>query len=250
MKIKKLGLVVLFIVLSGSACGWKKLTPTAISQRPNNGNNYIVLLHGLWNSSERMEKFESYFDEKGYQVLNIDYPSTKYPIGVLDAKFLKPAIESIQAKKDQKIHFITHSLGGLVLRHYLTHNVLPQIGQVVMMSPPNHGSQIADLLLKGSIAQKLAGPAAMELRTVNNDFFKKLGPINYNLGIIAGNKSYSSNTDRHLPGVDDGMVTISSMKLKGMKDFVILNEHHRGLTRNQKAMEQSEHFLRTGRFFH
>lgn len=250
MKVAKktvLGFAILVMMVS---CGWKKLTPSKISQMTNNGEDYVVLIHGLWNSSNRMDDFEDYFSEKGYQVLNIDYPSTEYPIEELDRKFLQPLVESIPAKENQQIHFITHSLGGLVLRHYLTFNRPLQMGQVVMLSPPNHGSELADLLLKRPLAQKLAGPAAMELRTVDNQFFQKLGPIDYSLGIIAGNKSYTRSTEKYLPGSDDGMVAITSMKLKGMTDFVVLNEHHRGLTRNQEAMQQAEHFLRSGRFRH
>jgi len=250
MKNAKRNLVVLFMLLAGVSCGWQKLTPTTISEHPNNGRDYIVMIHGLFNSSERMEDFEDYFAGKGYQVLNIDYPSTKYPIEELDKKFIKPMIDAIPVTESQKIHFITHSLGGLVLRHYLTHNRPPQLGQVIMLSPPNHGSELADLLLKRRLVQRVAGPAAMELRTLDNRFFQKLGPIDYPLGIIAGNKSYTRSTERHLPGMDDGMVAISSMKLKGMKDFIILNEHHRGLTRNLEAMEQANHFLKNSRFKH
>lgn len=247
--IKRL-LPVLFTLVAVVSCGWGKLNPDKVSRMSNSGGDYVIMIHGLFNSSSRMDRFEEYFKERGYQVLNIDYPSADYPVEELSQKYLKPIVDSISVAEEQDVHFITHSLGGLVLRHYLTHNNPPGLGRVVMLSPPNHGSELADLFLKRSLARKIAGPATMELRTENNGFFEKLGPIDYNLGIIAGNKSYTRGTDRHLPGADDGMVAIDSMKLEGMTDFIILNEHHRGLTRSIDAMKQAEYFLKNRQFNH
>lgn len=250
MKLKKSLLLLIILGSTFIACSHKPLTPDHVSQISNNGNDYIVLIHGLMNSSRRMGKFEAYFSQKGFQVLNIDYPSNKYPIETLSDQYLKPVVEAIPLNPGQKVHFITHSMGGLLLRYYLSTHSFDQVGHVVMISPPNHGSEWADLLLKSKSARKVAGPAAFELRTRDNDFFKKLGPIQFKLGIIAGKKSYGKHADRYLPGEDDGMVTVKSMKLKGMLDFIVLNEHHRGLTWNQEAMLQSYAFIQNSRFHH
>lgn len=248
MKIKKPLLLPLLVAILAIACSQKPLTPVDVSKLTNTGSDYVILVHGLFNSSRRMDKFEDYFSQQGFQVLNIDYPSNKHPIEILSEDFLKPVVEAIPLQAHQKIHFITHSMGGLVVRYYLSEYDLKNIGQVVMISPPNHGSEWADLLLESTSAQKVAGPAALELRTQENDFFDKLGPIRFNLGIIAGKKSYGKVADKYLPGEDDGMVTVESMKLRGMKDFIILDEHHRGLTKNPEAMAQSYTFIQNSRF--
>lgn len=243
--------VILFILLNIfiASCS-TTLTPEKVSKVKNNGNDYVIMLHGLWNSSSRMEDFEEYFLKKNYQVFNLDYPSTEFQIEKLDTKYLKPIIESVPLHTGQKIHFITHSMGGLLLRHYLTHNELPQLGRVVMISPPNHGSEWADILDNHPVIKSMVGPAANELKTRNNTFLNKLGAVDYHLGIIAGDKSYTDMTEEFLPGADDGMVPVSRMKVRGMKDFIILHDHHRGLTWNPDAMKQAEMFIKTGRFIH
>lgn len=245
-----IGLLFTLLIAIGTACSRSVLTPTEVAGIKNSGKDYVILMHGLWNSSSRMEKFEDYFTNKGYQVLNIDYPTTETHIQSLESQYLRPIIESIPFQTGQKVHFVTHSMGGIVLRDYLRKNKLPQLGRIVMISPPNGGSEWANLLIDNSFYRWLAGPAAYDLRTVNNDFLSKLGAVTYELGIIAGDKTYLESFQDVIPGPDDGMVAIESMKLPGMRDLIVIHEHHRGLTWNPEAMKQAWFFIKSGQFRH
>ena len=246
----KIGLLFILLFAIGTSCSRSVLTPTQVAGIKNSGNDYVVLMHGLWNSSSRMKKFEDYFSNKGYQVLNIDYPTTETPIQSIESRYLGPIINAIPFQTGQKVHFVTHSMGGLVLRDYLRKNQLPQLGRIVMISPPNGGSEWANLLINNAFYRWAAGPAAFDLRTVDNDFLSKLGAVTYELGIIAGNKTYAESFQDVIPGPDDGMVGVESMKLPGMRDLIIIHEHHRGLTWNLEAMNQAWFFIKSGQFQH
>lgn len=243
--------VLMTIPLVIAACSLRKeVTAQSVSTQSNSGSDYVVLLHGLWNKSSRLADFEDYFEGKNYQVLNLDYPSTEYSIEELEEKYLRPVLKAIPLNKGQRVHFVTHSMGGILLRQFFRENEFDPAGRVVMISPPNQGSQWADRLKESDFYRSMAGPAAFDLRTRNNNFLKNLGPANFYLGVIGGNKSYFEGSEDTLPGANDGMVTIESMKLDGMKDMVIIHEHHRGLTENQEAMEQAEYFIIHGKFNH
>lgn len=250
MKLKPVsGLLIFLSILLLNACSIQKSwTPESVAAIQNTGRDYVVLLHGLWRDSSNLDEFEAYFTSRGYQVLNLDYPSRRHSIPEIEALFIRPILKAVPLEESQRIHFVTHSMGGIVLRLYFENNSLPQAGRSVMISPPNHGSNWADLLEERESYRSIAGPAAYGLRTKNNRLLESLGPATFDLGIIAGNKSYFNAENDLLPGEDDGMVAVESMKLEGMRDMIILHDHHRGLTRNKQAMQQAEHFIENGRF--
>ena len=246
----KIGLILLSVFIFPACSLQKNISPETVASMENKGTDYIVMIHGLWNRSSRLADFEDYFTTRGYQVLNLNYPSTEGSIEELEKLYLRPVINAIPAKSEQKIHFVTHSMGGILLRQYFKKNTLKQAGKVVMISPPNQGSQWADMLKNHPFYKSIAGPAAYDLRTVDNAFLADLGPADFYLGIIAGDKSYFSGSEDTLPGADDGMVAIENMKLQGMKDMITIHDDHRGLTKNREAIRQTEYFLLNGSFNH
>jgi hypothetical protein len=139
-------------------------------------------------------------------------------------------------------------MGGIILRYYLKHHDLPNLGRVVMISPPNQGSELVDLLKDKAVLERIYGPAAAQLSLDRDSLVQNLGPVDFELGIIAGSKSFNPIYSALLPGPDDGVVTIESMKLEGMDDFIILPLTHGFILRNENTIVQVIHFMEHGFF--
>jgi len=212
------------------------------------GTEWVVLLHGLGRSSRSLARLESDLAGQGYSVLNLDYPSLKYPIEYLANEVLHPEVARLSAASPAKIHFVTHSLGGIVVRYYLKHHDVPALGRVVMLSPPNQGSELADLLNGSALFQRFIAPAGRELGTDTDSLPRKLGGADFDLGVIAGSKSYNPINSLILDGPDDGTVTVESTRMPGLVDFIVLPCSHNSIIRDKTAIGQVIHFLRHGAF--
>jgi len=197
-----------------------------------------------------MKKLEKSLSRQGYSVINLNYPSTKYPIEFLSEKILSAAVERCQKTSPPKIHFVTHSLGGIIVRYYLKHCQLPNLGRVVMLSPPNQGSELADHLKGSFIFKKIKSPAGQQLGTDKHSLTSNLGPVDFELGVIAGRRSLNLVNSIIIPGQDDGMVSVERTKVEGMKDFLVLAHSHTFIMRSKKVIEQVIHFLKHGAFRH
>lgn len=146
-----------------------------------------ILLHGLARSDASMKKLEVKLTEKGYRVVNQGYPSRKYEVDILAAAVIPAAVK--ECGDETPVNFVTHSLGGVVLRQYLHTQKIPQLKRVVMLGPPNQGSQVVDSFKKVPGFSWLNGPAGLQLGTDDNSITKALGPADFELGIIAGSRS-------------------------------------------------------------
>jgi triacylglycerol lipase len=148
-----------------------------------------------------------------------------------------------------RIDFVTHSMGGILVRSYLSRHSLPDLGRVVMLTPPNQGSEIVDKLGGLTLFKWINGPAGDELGTDKNSLPNELGPANFPLGIIAGDRSINwINSLFFLPGRDDGKVTVARAKLAGMSDFRVIHATHSFVTYNNEAIRLTIQFPRTGKF--
>lgn len=210
----------------------------------------VVLLHGIGRSPRSLSRLESGLSDRGYRVFNLDYPSTKFPIEYLAEEVLHPLVERLRRESSAKLHFVTHSMGGIVVRYYLQHHDLPNLGRIVMLSPPNGGSELADLLNRNAIFKRFMAPAGRQLGTDKDRLPRRLGAADFEVGIIAGNKSYNPINSLILDGPDDGTVTVESTKLLGMADFIVLRYSHRSIIRSKEVICQVIHFLRSGAFRH
>lgn len=207
----------------------------------------VVLLHGLARSAKSMQKMADYLEANGYQVCNIDYPSTEHSVEALAADFVWPAIQGC-GFADTAINFVTHSMGGIMVRELAETKTELSIARVVMLSPPNHGSEVVDKLGDWAPFQWLNGPAGSQLGTDAESKPNQLGVADFELGVITGNRSINWILSTLIPGDDDGKVSIESAKLEGMQDFLIMPATHPFIMRKKAVMLEVLHFLQQGVF--
>ncbi len=209
--------------------------------------NYVVLLHGLGRTSKSMWIMERKLADHGFSVINLDYPSRKYSIERLSG-YLGNMIHSLCTDKKKKIHFVTHSFGGIILRCYLKENQVKNIGRVVMLSPPNQGSELVDNFEENIFFEIATGPSGKQLGTKSSSIPNTIGPVNFDLGIIAGNRSANPIYSRLIPGADDGKVSVNRSKVEGMADFLVVSHSHTFIMNSPEVIKQVIHFLEEGRF--
>lgn len=194
-----------------------------------------------------MDFLQERLENVGYKVVNLGYPSRKYSIDDLAEKAITPALAL--CTKGSAIHFVTHSLGGILVRHYLEKHSLPQLGRVIMLAPPNRGSEVVDKLKNFPGFKILNGNAGQELGTDSNSIPNQLGPANFDLGIIAGRNSINWILSTLIPGEDDGKVSVEHTKLEGMKDHIVLPVSHPFIMRNDATISQVIYYLKNGKFY-
>lgn len=219
---------------------------------PNNApatGEYVILLHGLLRTGRSMDRLEKSLAGQGYNVINMVYPSTKQPVERLAEENLGPVIARCgQAPGVEKIHFVTHSTGGIIVRYYLKHHELPTLGRVVMLSPPNQGVELVDRFKDNFLFRALNGPAGLQMGTEPHSIPLKLGPVDFELGVITGNRSLNPIASLLIPGPDDGVIAVERTKVAGMSDFLLMPTTHTFIMRRKGVIEQVLHFLKHGAF--
>ena len=195
-----------------------------------------------------MEKMEKALLDSGYLVRNTAYPSTEKPVDQLASEVIPAAVESCSENGDRTVHFVTHSMGGILLRYFLETNVIDNFGRVVMLSPPNQGSEVVDKLSGVPGFKALNGPAGMQLGTDLDDVPAQLGPATFAVGIITGNHSINLFLSMMIPGEDDGKVSVERAKLEGMADFLVVPHTHPFIMKSELVIDQVLYFLEHGRF--
>ena len=214
-------------------------------------NEFVVLLHGLLRSATDMALLAKYLEKQGYQTANILYPSRKMRLEDLTAFVADKIAVHPGFRAAKTLHFVTHSMGGLIVRYYLAARRPEHLGRVVMLSPPNTGSELADILhgnkILGPVFRAVFGPAGAQLKT---DYRHPDGAIDYPLGIIAGSGSINPLAPWMLKGGHDGIVPVERTKIPGMHDHIVIRATHSFMMFNPKVMRQVACFLKDGRFDH
>ncbi len=209
----------------------------------------VVLLHGLARTEKSLLKLEHCLEDKGFCIVNIGYPSREKTIQELSVDVIPLAIEYCRKLNASRIHFVTHSMGGILVRYYLEHNEVQELGRVVMLSPPNSGSEVIDTLKDTRILKWINGPPAVEqLGTGPGSLPKTLGAPNYEVGIITGDRSMNPIFSILIPGSDDGKVSVESTKLRGIKDFLIVHKTHSFIMNDENVIHQVLAFIKNGVF--
>lgn len=209
----------------------------------------VVLLHGLARSATSMNKMQRALAEEGYETANIDYPSRGHTIEELAPMVIDDGLEACRSNGSvEHIHFVTHSLGGILLRQYLSAREIVGLGRVVMLGPPNQGSAAVDKLGGVPGFDWLNGPAGRQLGKGEDSVPLKLGPAEFELGVIAGNRSIDPITSAVLENPDDGRVSVVDTKLEGMDDFVVVEHSHAFMMRMRRPIELTIRFLKSGSF--
>jgi Alpha/beta hydrolase family len=210
----------------------------------------VILLHGLARTSKSMLPLAEQLRAQQYVVVNVDYPSREFPIATLAEKAIAPALANCRQYPISSIHFVTHSLGGILVRQYLSQQTIPELKRVVMLAPPNKGSQVVDNLKKLPPFGWLNGPAGQELGTDSASLPNSLGAVDFDLGVIAGTTSVNLLLSLYLPNPDDGKVSVENTKIDGMRDFISLPVSHPYIMKDEAAIAQIIHYLHHGQFLH
>ena len=228
----------LFFVLMGQGI--------CLGERPH--EEWVILLHGLARTKHSMTKMEKRLKAEGFAVANWGYPSRSHTVEELAEQAIPEAVGYCRKNGATTIHFATHSLGGILVRYYLKHHEIAELGRVVMLSPPNGGSEVVDKIGSNFLFGFINGPAGKQLGTAPSSLPRKLGKVTFDLGVITGNKSINFFLSRLIPGADDGKVRITNAKVEGMNDFLVVHASHPFIMKNSEAIEQTIHFLKYGEF--
>lgn len=208
----------------------------------------VVLLHGVALSSWTMSPLERALTDAGYRVVNLAYPSRQLPFDELAGAYLPARLREHDVARAPRVHFVTHSLGSLVLRGYLRDHRPANLGRVVMLGPPNQGSTAADHARQSGFLRWVAGRNLGGLGTGDDAIVRRLGPADFEVGIIAGTARANPLFDGILASPNDGAVTVESARLEGMRDFLVVPYSHTAMLWREPVMAQVLAFLRHGRF--
>lgn len=235
-----IGLLLSFLLLVGCAT-----QPDQQIVDPPRQQETVILLHGLGRSSMAMWLLASRLEGAGYKVHNVDYESIDISLDKI-IQNITEQIDTYVKTGNSTIHFVGHSLGGLLIRAYLDDHTLGTLGRVVLIGTPNHGTPLVDRF-GGTCFMQAAGEAALALGTDEHSFPHSLKAPYYSLGVIAGITD-SFLTDALIQEDSDGMVPVSSTQVINMTDFIVIETGHSAMRYNKDVSDQTIHFLKYGMF--
>lgn len=251
INLSKVLILLCTVLLSLMGCSKAHISVQSPSIEKTNGE-CVVLLHGLARTYRSMRSMQEMLTEGGYHTVNLGYPSTKMNIESVVEMHLPPAVERCKQFNPSALHFVTHSLGGIVVRMALKKGRPANLGRVVMLSPPNKGSTVADNLKDWKLYKWINGPAGQQLSTAANSVPNQLGSVDYPVGIITGDRHafFDAWFATLIPGIDDGKVSIERTKLEGMTDFLVAPTSHPYIMNDEDVQLETAHFLEHGVFMH
>lgn len=252
MRVKLLAITLLLTLtpVAANAAAVPEATPPSTAANAIGPDDCVILLHGLRRSAWAMGKLEKALRDSGYTVYNKDYPSTQDTVQALAASTITAAVDFCREQAAERIHFVTHSMGGILVRNYLQDQHIEELGRIVMLAPPNRGSEIVDTIGHWALFRAMMGPAGQQLGTGSNGIAAQLGPIPGEIGIVAGDRTLDPWLSWMIPGEDDGKVSLTSAVLPEMRDFLVVPASHPTIMRKRKVIEQVETFLAHGYFAH
>ena len=247
------------------------------NDKKRENQDFLVLFHGIYGKSSDMENIAQYF-KNDYRIVNIQYPTTKETAQEITELYIKPSIENIigeiyaqnfhnkienqyfeidengnrknrqaadkNLNQNIKINFVTHSMGTGILRYYLKENPLKNLGKVVFISPPSHGSHLADIPFVDKLPFIL-GKVVPQFSTKKDSFVNQLGEPDYNYMILIGNKTNNPLYSMIIRGKDDGMVPLKTAKMKSDNFKIIENTTHTSILKDKRTMKEISEFFKS-----
>ena len=207
----------------------------------------VVVVHGLGRTQASMAILTARLKRAGFRVVSFGYPSTREPMESLIQRLREEVVRRCP-DEIETVHFVTHSMGGLLVRSYLAESEAPHRGRVVMLSPPNRGSEVVDTFAESPMLRALLGPAGSRLGTDPESLPNQLGPVRFELGIIAGDRSVEPWGSRLIVGPDDGKVGVARAKIESAADFIVISATHTFIMNRRVVADEVVHFLRHGCF--
>ena len=220
--------------------------------------DFLVLLHGIYGKSSDMESIAQNFKDN-YRIINIQYPTTKETSEEISDLYIEPNIENIKEQifsenfhkkinknfnQNVKINFVAHSMGTGILRYYLKENPLENLGKVVFISPPSHGSHLADVPFVDKLPSML-GKVVPQFSTKKDSFVNQLGEPDYDYMILIGNKTNNPLYSMIIRGKDDGMVPLKTAKMKSDNFKIIENTTHTSILKDKRTMKEISEFFKS-----
>lgn len=205
----------------------------------------VIFMHGLWRSFRAMEPIVKEVSTAGFSTLNVPYPSYKENLEAM-VKRVKELVE-VEQESYRKIHFVTHSLGGVIVRDYLNTHGHTKCDRVVMLAPPLQGSRIVDWLQSNRM-QFVLGPAGTFLSTEEMALCPDALPNNVETAVIMGNKVRIPLLHKIINEESDGIVRVGSGVAPGVKEFKVISADHTLITLHQDVLDGVPKFLSTGSF--
>jgi pimeloyl-ACP methyl ester carboxylesterase len=206
----------------------------------------IIYLHGIGRTSRSLMPIRRAMPDAGFTHVMFEYPSTRVPLKQ-SAEYLHSVIQSLTDV--DRISFVVHSMGGLVVRQYLKEHGNHRIHRLVMLGTPNKGAELADILRSNFAFRTIYGPAGQELITDEVGTIRSLPAPSCEFAVVAGGRNDGKGFNPLLPGDDDGTVTVESARLEGAADFLLVPKVHSFLMSDPTVIAAVRHFLDHGRFF-
>jgi pimeloyl-ACP methyl ester carboxylesterase len=241
--------------LRALACALAAWLPAAAAMPPQNTpppehvapGQCVILLHGMGRTRQYMAAIETDLRHAGYVVVNDSIPSRQYPIEEL-APRIEGFVQRCRERGATRIHFVTHSLGGIIVRYWLQDHDLPEAGRFVMLGPPNRGTEVADRYRDTWWYRFTTGPAGQQIGTGLDSLPNRLGPPPIETGVIAGTRGANPAFDALFGGPNDGKVSVARTHTAGLADFLEVDSSHYYLVHSAVVLRQVRVFLATGKF--
>ena len=216
----------------------------------NQSDRLCLMVHGHIRAKESFNTMAAAMREDGYDAYAINYPSARATVDDLLEQMRTLMADFWHAYSH--IDIVTHSMGGLLMRAAITDKEWDSIGRFVMLGPPNQGAFMADQLSGHSLSRGLYrliyGPSGQALITGPDGLAAKAGIPGCEFGIIAGGRGAERGYSPLIPGDNDGVVEVTSTKLDGMTDHLVLPVLHTTMMADDEVIRQTKYFLAHGRF--
>jgi triacylglycerol lipase len=210
-----------------------------VQEAPTPPKETAVLLHGMGRTRASMWILEKRLKKAGYATLNFPYAPPLDSLNDISDSLHAFIRENV---KTERYHLVGHSLGNIVLRNAFKKEYPPGLGRIVMLAPPNQPADLAKYFEDLNIYRWLTGDSGQKLSS--DAFYQTLPVPKAEFGVIAADRG----PRLVFKEPNDGIITVESTRLPGMKDFIVLHHTHTFMMNSGDTAEYCIRFLQTGQF--